>query len=86
MPSQYVHPKHPPDQEYRDDGSRDVNDPVANGFRFSKIEHVAMVAGRARAILLCCRLDGVARLAEEVTTAKERAKGNRYQTILYVLP
>jgi hypothetical protein len=31
--SQYVHPKHPPDKEYRDDGSRDVHDPVASCFR-----------------------------------------------------
>jgi hypothetical protein len=28
---QYEHPKHPPDKEYRDDGSRDVN--VASGWR-----------------------------------------------------
>jgi hypothetical protein len=43
--SQYVHPKHPPDKEYRDDGPRDVNYPVARCFRFPKIEHAAMVAG-----------------------------------------
>jgi len=43
--SQYVHPKHPPHKEYRDDGARDVNDPVAGCFRFSKIEHAAMVTG-----------------------------------------
>jgi hypothetical protein len=42
--SQYVHPKHPPDKEYRDDGPRDMNDPVASCFRFPKIEHAAMVA------------------------------------------
>jgi hypothetical protein len=30
--SQYIHPKHPPDKEYRDDGSRDVNDPVARDY------------------------------------------------------
>ena len=45
MHSQYVHSKHPPDEEYRDDGPRDVNYPVASCFRFSKIEHAAMVAG-----------------------------------------
>ena len=45
---QYVHPKHPPDKEYCDDGSRDVNDPVASCFRFSKIEHARMVAGPAK--------------------------------------
>jgi hypothetical protein len=44
--SQHVHPKHPPDKEYRDDGPRDVNYPVASCFRASKIEHAAMVAGR----------------------------------------
>jgi hypothetical protein len=44
-PSQYVHPKHPPHQKYRDDGPGDVNDPVTSRFRFSKIEHAAMVAG-----------------------------------------
>jgi len=43
--SQYVRPKHPPDKEYRDDGTRDVNDPVASGFRFAEIEHAAIVAG-----------------------------------------
>ena len=37
--SQHVHPKHPPDEEYRDDGSRDVNYPVARCFRFPKIKH-----------------------------------------------
>jgi hypothetical protein len=42
--SQYVHPKHPPDQEYRDDATNDVNDPVASCFRLSKIEHAPMVA------------------------------------------
>jgi hypothetical protein len=42
--SQYVHPKHPPDKEYRDDGSRDMNYPVTDCFRFPKIEHAAMVA------------------------------------------
>jgi hypothetical protein len=47
MHSQYVHPQHPPDNEYRDDGPRDVNDPVASCSRFSEIEHAAMVAGPA---------------------------------------
>ena len=47
MHSQYVHSKHPPDEENRDDGPRDVNYPVASCFRFSKIEHAAMVAGPA---------------------------------------
>ena len=41
----YVHPQHPPDKEYRDDGPGDVNDPVANCFWFSEIEHWVMVAG-----------------------------------------
>jgi hypothetical protein len=45
LPSQYVHPQHPPDKEYRDDGAHDVNDPVASRFRFSEIEHAAMVSG-----------------------------------------
>src|ERR1700722_20839040 len=57
--SEYEHPKHPPDKEYRDDGSRDVNDPVARCFRFPKIEHAAMVAGPragARARRSCLRL------------------------------
>ncbi len=45
MHSQYVYPKHPPDKKYRDDGPRDVNDPVASGFRFPEIEHAEMVAG-----------------------------------------
>ncbi len=44
MRSHYVHPKHPPDKEYRDDGSRDMNYPVTDCFRFPKIEHAAMVA------------------------------------------
>jgi hypothetical protein len=35
--SQHVHPKHPPDKEYRDDGRRDVNYPVAKCFRFTKL-------------------------------------------------
>jgi hypothetical protein len=48
---QYVHPKHPPDKEYRDDGPRDVNDPVGGCFRFPKIEHAAIVAGPAPAYL-----------------------------------
>jgi len=42
---QYVHPQHPPDKEYRNNGPEDVNDPVANGFRFPKIKHSAMVTG-----------------------------------------
>jgi hypothetical protein len=43
--SQHVHPEHPPNEEYRDDGPCDVNCPVARCFRFPKIEHAAMVAG-----------------------------------------
>ena len=42
--SQHVHPKHPPDQKYRDNTPNDVNDPVASRLRFSKIEHAPMVA------------------------------------------
>jgi hypothetical protein len=45
--SQYVHPKHPPDKQNRDDAARDVNDPIASGFRLPKIEHAAIVAGPA---------------------------------------
>jgi hypothetical protein len=48
--SQYVDPKHPPDKEYRDDRPRDVNYPVASCFRFSKIEHAAMVAAKRRGV------------------------------------
>jgi hypothetical protein len=47
-PSQYVHTQHPPDKVYRDNSSGDVNYPVASGFRLSKIEHAAMVAGCAQ--------------------------------------
>src|SRR6476620_9287083 len=43
--SQYEHPKHPPDKEYRDDGAGDVNDPIASCLWLTKIEHAAMVAG-----------------------------------------
>jgi hypothetical protein len=50
--SQYVHPQHPPQKEYRDDGPRDVNDPVASRFRFAKIEHAAMVAGPAQVAII----------------------------------
>jgi len=42
---QHVHAQHPPDEEYGDDGSGDVNDPVANGLRFSEIKHARIVAG-----------------------------------------
>ena len=51
MHSYYEHPKHPPNKEYRDDGCRDVNDPVARCFRFPKIKHSAMVAGPGQAAL-----------------------------------
>jgi hypothetical protein len=50
--SQDVHSKHPPDEEYRDDSPRDVNDPVANCFRLAKIEHAAMLAGARRDIAI----------------------------------
>ena len=46
MPLQHIHPKQPPDQEYRDHGTDYVNYPVASCFRLPKIEHAAMVAGR----------------------------------------
>jgi hypothetical protein len=49
--SQDVHPKHPPDKEYCDDGPRDVNYPVASRFRVPKIEHAAMVAGPTQVAL-----------------------------------
>ena len=45
---QYVHSQQPPDKEYRDDGSDDMNYPVVHCFRFSKIEHSAIVAGPRR--------------------------------------
>ncbi len=51
--SQYVHSKHPPDEEYCDDGPCDVNYPVASCFRFSKIEHAEMVAGPAQMVKCC---------------------------------
>jgi hypothetical protein len=61
--SQYVHAKHPPDKEYRDDGPRDMNDPVASCFRFAEIEHAAMVAALAWLTLgpdsTLCLLSGV---------------------------
>jgi hypothetical protein len=41
--SQYIQPKHPPHKKYRDDGPRDVNDPVPNRFRLPEIKHAAMV-------------------------------------------
>jgi hypothetical protein len=40
--------QHPPYEEQRDDGTRHMNDPVANCFRFSKIEHGGIVALLAR--------------------------------------
>jgi hypothetical protein len=49
--SQYVHPKHPPDKQNRDECPRDVNDPIASGFGFPKTEHAAMVAGPAQVAL-----------------------------------
>ena len=39
--SQDVHPQHPPHEKQGNDGPHDVNYPVANRFRFSKIEHAA---------------------------------------------
>jgi len=50
--SQHEQPNHPPNKEYRDDGPRDVNYPVACCFRFSKIEHAAMVAGARQTFFL----------------------------------
>src|ERR1700724_616078 len=50
--SQYVHSKHPPDKEYRNDGPRDVNDPVADCLRLPKVEHAAMLAAPTGAVLL----------------------------------
>jgi hypothetical protein len=47
-PSQHVHSEHPVDEEYRDDGSDNVNDPVASCFRLPKIEHAVMVAAQCR--------------------------------------
>jgi hypothetical protein len=43
MVLQYERSQHPPDKEYGDDRSSDVNYPVTNCFRFSKIEHSGMV-------------------------------------------
>jgi hypothetical protein len=56
--SQYVHPKHPPDQEKRDNGPRNMNYPVARCFRFSKIEHCGMVAGTSRSRSIALTLIG----------------------------
>lgn len=44
--SQDIHPQHPPNEEYRDDGSRDVYYPIPSCFGFAKIEHMRMVAGQ----------------------------------------
>jgi hypothetical protein len=41
---QHVEPQHPPDEEQRDNGTRDMNDPVANCFRLAEIEHGGIVA------------------------------------------
>lgn len=43
--SEYEHPQHPPNQKNRDNGPREVNDPVRRGLWFPKIEHAAIVAG-----------------------------------------
>ena len=50
--SEYVYSKHPPHKKDRNDGPRNVNKPVSRGFRFSKIEHAAMVAGPRRVVEL----------------------------------
>jgi len=55
MHSEYVDAKHPPDKEKRNNGSRDVNYPVASRFRFTKIEHAAMVAVSVVSGILCNR-------------------------------
>ena len=49
---EYVHPEHPPDEEYCDDSSRDVDDPVAGSLRFAEVEHGNMVAGRCEGCVL----------------------------------
>jgi hypothetical protein len=41
---QHIEPQHPPDKEYCNNGSGDMNDPVANCFRFAEIEHDGIVA------------------------------------------
>jgi hypothetical protein len=40
-----VNVQHPPDKEYRDNATRDVDNPVTDCFRGAEVEHAAMVAG-----------------------------------------
>jgi hypothetical protein len=47
--SQNIHSQHPPDEKDRDDAADDMNNPVANGFGFSKIKHAEMLAVTSRA-------------------------------------
>jgi hypothetical protein len=53
--SQNVNAEHPPNQEYRDERSCDVNDPVTDRLRFAKIEHAAMLAGLFRKPIQCLK-------------------------------
>ena len=41
---QHVGPEHPPDKKQRDDGEKDVADPLARGFRLAEFEHPASLA------------------------------------------
>jgi hypothetical protein len=41
---EHVNPQHPPDKQYRDDRPSDMDDPVADRFRFAEIEHDGIVA------------------------------------------
>lgn len=40
---QHIDPQHPPDKEYRDDCTSDVDDPVGGSFRLAKVEHDGIV-------------------------------------------
>ena len=75
--SQYIHSKHPPDEEYRDDGTRDVNDPVTSCFRLPKIEHAAIVAVSAQAAWYrhITVQQGVSAWLEESKTGGKKLKG-----------
>ncbi len=80
-----VHPQHPPDEEYRNDRSCDVNDPVANGFRFSEIEHAAMVADAAAEIDASQKGGAVPARApppnsERAATGRSRSSPHAYPT------
>jgi len=49
---QHIESQHPPDKKYCNNCPCDVNDPVANCFRFSEIEHDGIVARGAKRLTL----------------------------------